>query len=59
MSGWLDDEIFTFFATLLNFTQEYNVLGGFNTNLPTVVVSNTQDTVTRVNSWYQGQIFNL
>ena len=58
-SGWIDDGTFTLFATLLKFIQEYNVSGGFNANLPTVVFFNTQDTVTRVNPCYQDQIFNL
>ena len=58
-SGWLDDDIFTFFATFLNFTQEYDVLGGFNTSLPTVVFSNTQETIKRVDPFYRDKIFNL
>ena len=57
-SGWLDDTVFTFFATIFNFFKRYNVSGEFNDNLPSLVFENTQDNFLRVNPCFCKFIFD-
>ena len=40
--GWLDELLFTLFATMLNFSKDYNMLSEFNDNLPSLVFADTQ-----------------
>ena len=56
-SGWLDDLIFTFFATIFNFFKEYNISPVFNDTLLSLVFADTQDNVKRVNSCFRSNIF--
>ena len=48
--GWLDDLIFTFFSTLLNFITEYDSeTKDFRDRLPTLAFGDTIDDVYRIN----------
>ena len=58
--GWLDNVMFTFFTTLLNFSVEYNIekkqLSDF---LPFVVFTDTQDHMLKMNPCIRTNTFKL
>ena len=51
-SGWLDDLVFTFFATIINCSKEYNITSGFNDNLLCLMFSDSKDSVKRENPYF-------
>ena len=56
-SGWLDDLVIDFFATILNFSKEYNISSVSNDDLPSLVFADSQDNIKRLNPWFRSNTF--